>query len=185
MALDPATYPRLRRQRAGPTPTALVPTAPGAPAAPPRTRIFPFSIDADANTRTSVSSPRLKGPAIVRAVHVAKGGAAGGLQGWGLGVAANAIEEGNVANAVAKPFRTIFEGLPNPTGVSASPGNTTLVNDLQGAVLQDADDLGLIILDAEFFLVVYVSIAGVGGNVFGGYVVVLEQVSPQALANFL
>lgn len=185
MAVEAGTFPAPRRNRTGPTPPTLAAGAPGAVAAPPTTRIFPFSIAAAANTRTSTSTPRLRGPAIIRAVHVAKGGAAGGIQGWGLGIAATTIEEASVANSVARPFRGIFEGLPNPTGVAASPGSTTVVNDLQGAVLQDADDLGIIVLDAEFFLVVYVSVANVVGNVFGGYVTVLEQVSAQALANFL
>lgn len=185
MAIDAGTFPRPRTQRAGPTPTSLAIAPDAGPAAPPRTRIFPFSIDADANTRTSTSSPLIKGPAIIRAAHVVKGGAASGLQGWGLGKATTAIEEANVPNATAFPFQRLFEGLPNPTGVPASPGGTTLTNDMQGAVLQDADDLGIIVLDKEFHLVIYVSIANVAGNVFAGYVVVLEEVSPEALRNFL
>jgi hypothetical protein len=185
MAIDPGTYPSARVDRSGPQPAILAQTPGETLTQPPVTHVFPFAIDASANNRSSVSSRRLYGPAVIRGFHASKGGSAAGTQGFGLGKAANSVSETNVANTTPFPFTPLFEGLPGTGSATSSPGGTVAILDQQPSLLTDADDLGIIILDAEFFLVVYIASGTTGGDDFHGYVTLLERVSPQALANFL
>jgi len=184
VAIDPLTYPEARARRDGPAPPTRA-AIPGVAPSPPRSRVFPFSLDVTALNRTSVSSPRLKGPALITGIHVTKGSTPKGLQGFGLGVAVSPVSEANVGVTSTFPFRPLFEGLPNPTSVPSSPGNTTAIIDMQGAILLDVDRLNIIVLEPEFYLVVYVAAGTTGTDDFMGFVTLLEQVSPEALANFL
>jgi hypothetical protein len=174
-------YPKARPDRGA----FFGPDTGAAAAPPPQTRVFPFTLAANANTRTSVSSPIMHGPAIIRGLHFSKGGAASGLQGPGLGKSVVAVSENSVAVTTPAPFTKLFEGLDSPSGSAGAADDATAIADMQASLLTDADNLGIVVTDPEWRLVVYVASGAVGAAVIQGYVTVLEGVSPEALANFL
>lgn len=185
MPVDELTYPQPVADRVGP---AAGGGAASALAPPPVSRVFPVSVRvAAASQRSSTSSPRLYGPAIIRGLHLTKNGAAAGVLGYGLGKSLSAITEVNVAVTVAPPFTQLFTGLPTVGAGLTTPNNTDINVDVQLQTLCDDDSLGIIVLEPEFFLVVYAATnAGAAAfNTIVGHVNVLERVSLRALANFL
>jgi hypothetical protein len=148
--------------------------------------MFPFALRATGgNTRTSVSTPLLRGPAIVTGLHAAKGGAASGQVGIGLGKSLSPVRESSVSDLIPPPFTPLGEGLEAVGAVSGiSPNHTTALLDMGNSLQMQNAHPGLIILDEEFFLVIYTATDGAINDVVG-YVTVAEQVSPAALANFL
>jgi hypothetical protein len=105
--------------------------------------------------------------------------------GFGLGKSLEVVREVNVAAATPPPFAMLFEGLTQVGAGPTSPNNTDVMLDVQAALLTDDDSLGIVITDAEFRIVVYCATSGAAGNTMTGRVVVVEQISPEALANFL
>lgn len=185
MAVDELTYPQPVANRQGPSPSSGALAGAAVPA-PPQTRYFPFALRANlANTRSSVSTPRLRGPAVVTGFFFSKGGAATGTVGIGLGKSPVSIREENVADTVALPFTPLGTGLEAVGAASGiSPNHTTTIVDMQPSLLMPNARPSLIITEPEFFLVVYTATDGATADIVG-YVTVAEQVSPQALANFL
>jgi len=185
---DARNYPALRRNRKGPPGMA----GPGEDAAllaalpsPPRTFVFPFVLRALASTRSSTSSPRLTGPSVIRGLHFAKGGTPEGRQGLTLGKSLSSITEVNVAIATPVPYTPLFRGLPASGSVNGSPNDTDAAVDFQSSLFSNADDLGIIVLDRDWFLVVITSSAVVGTpDDFAGYVTVLDQVPAETLARY-
>jgi len=151
----------------------------------PTTRMISYSLAANANSRSSASSPQLRGPAMIRGWSFAKGGAIQSSQGIGLGIAPSAITETNVANTTALPFRPLIDAVTGVGGAAQAPNSTTRFLDTQAGVDIEVDGISYIILESSFFLVAYISAGALGGDGFHGYVHLLEQVNPQALANFL
>jgi hypothetical protein len=185
VAIDELTYPAPNLQRAGPGPSTPAPAVEAAATGAPTTRVFPFTISSADATRNSRSSVRIYGPAIISGWSLTRGGAATGQAGIGLGKSASAISEVNVAQTVAPPFTMLLEAMPLVAPAPITRDNVTNVLDQQANILVNDPKLGIIVLDPEFFLVVYVSSLGGGIRVYSGYVTVLERVSAQALANFL
>jgi hypothetical protein len=185
VAVDELTYPLPVANRQGPATAAAAAAAALTAPEPPVTRVFPFSMRANNGQRTSTSTPLLRGPALVIGWKLSKGGAASGNVGIALGKSSVAVTEVNVATATPLPFTPLFEGLPVGGAAQTTPNNTTGLID-EGTVNLLADTKpGLIILEKEFFLVIYTANAGAGANDVVGFVTVLEKVSIAALANFL
>lgn len=187
-ALDRRAYPLPRRNRAGPEPSSLTAGQPaGAPPlpAPPITRTFAFALGALANTRSSITTDRLRGPAIVKAVHLSKTGAAGGSRGFGLGKSTSPVTENNVAIADPVPFTPLFKGLPVVGGAAGTPNDTTAIIDSQGSILSNGGDLNILITDLEFHLVIYNAAQGATAGQIVGYVTVLELVDPADLPFYM
>lgn len=185
MAVDAGTFPRPRTQRAGPTPLGLAPPGAGPPA-PPITRIFPFSLRAASATRSTAASPRIRGPSLIRSLYVSRGGAPVALRGILLGKATTEVTEDNVAIGTATPYTPLFDGLPSRGSAAGTPDNTTGLLDQTEHILHDGSRLDIIVLDPEWHLTVTLAQStGVSAGDVVGYVVVLEGVNPEALANFL
>jgi hypothetical protein len=180
MATDPG-YPAPRGDR-GAVLTAPVATAP----TPPVTRVFPFTLQIGTSVRSSRSTPKLYGPAIVMGLHAAKSGTAKGFLGIGLGKSLSAITETGVAVATPLPFTSLFEGLPAAGTGPSSPNNADVLLDVTTNLILNQDHLGIIIREPEFFLVVYAASSGASANdTMTGHVTVQERVSPEVLALFL
>jgi hypothetical protein len=180
MATDPG-YPEPRGDRGA----SAITTAPTAPS-PPRTRVFPFTLQIGTSVRSSRSTPKLYGPAIVMGLHAAKSGTAKGFLGIGLGKSPSAITETGVAVATALPFQSLFEGLPAAGTGPSAPNNADVMLDVQTNEVLNQDHLGIVILDPEFFLVVYAASSGASANdTMTGHVTVQERVNPEVLATFL
>lgn len=185
MAIDAGTFPRPRTQRAGPTPTSLA-AEPGVIPAPPISHVIPFALGPNAaNSRTVRSAGPFKGPAIVTGIHFSKGGAAAGIQGVLLGKSASSVSETGVANTTARPWTALYEptlvggaGAADTFGADVSP-------DMQPNLLTNDSNLAIVILDARFFVVVCALTTGAATFVCEGHLTLLEQVNPEALANFL
>ncbi len=155
-------------------------------ASPPITRVFPFTLSIGTSLRSSRSTPKLYGPAIVKGLHASKSGTAKGFLGIGLGKSASSVTETGVAVTSALPFTALFEGLPAAGSGPSAPNQADVLLDVQTNLLMDDDSLGIIIRDPEFFLVVYAASSGAAANdTITGHVTVLERVSPDVLANFL
>lgn len=185
MALDVETYPRPRIPRAGPTPTSLTPGEPGTMVSPPQLRVFSFMLNSAATTRSTVSSPRLKGPALLRGWSYAKGGAAVGTSSFELGIAASAVNENDVAIGLARGWKGIFEPITG-TGVGDTAGRVgDIMPDLAVGLHPDSGFINIPILETEFFITVTVTSHGAAVNTFAGYVVIAESVAPEVIANFL
>lgn len=184
MALDLETYPRPRTQRAGPVPTSLVPLAEGAVATPPTTRVFAFRLDMNAGRRSSASSPRLYGPAIVRGLHALEQGTAQQLHVLELGKSLTTVTETDVLIATAKPYTPLFERMSSTVVAEAAARIGTLELDTGAPGGMRDDSLGIVILEPEFFLVVaWYSLATNGASV-SGHVTILEKVPAETIASF-
>ncbi len=185
MAESQTFYPRPRTKRPGPSPASLG-GAPGiAVALPPTSHVIPFAIAANANTRSCASSVKLTGPAIVVGLHLAKSGTAKGTQGIILGKHTATITEVNVAVATARAWTSLFDSRALAGSGIPNVGETDASIDFQPNLYQDDSNLSILILDAEFYLVIAVYAGVTGGDPLVGHVVVLERVNPAALANFL
>jgi hypothetical protein len=148
--------------------------------------VVPFSLVANANTRTAISPVvSFTGPAVVLGIHFTKGGTPKGTQGIILGKAQVAVSEINVSNGTVRPWTALFEPTLNAGTGSADTLGSDQGIDLQASMISNDANLGIIIPDTRFFLVIAVVALGTGGDAFEGHVSLLEQVAPAALANFL
>lgn len=187
--LDRRAYPAARSKRTGPPPSAggvggaAIPE--GLPN-PPQSFVFPFVLKANANTRSTTSSPRLRGPSIVRGLHFAKGGTPDGLAGIALGKSLSVVSELNVAIATLRPYTSLFNGMPAVGTTNGAPNDAASLVDMQTTVLTDADALGIIVLDRDWFLTVTVACNNSGTvDEFHGYVTVIDQVPADVLAYYV
>lgn len=178
---DARTYPAPRAKRAGPPAQAAAQAVPGALAVP-QTRSFTFSLRATpASRRTSVSSPRLRGPAVIINWFASKGGSASGVMGVGLGKAASPVREQSVAETIPLPFTPFAEGLEAIDAASGiTPDNTTGLLDMQPSLLMNNTRAGILVMDPEWFLVVYTAANGTPNDVVG-YVTLIEGVTVDML----
>lgn len=184
MAVDEATYPRPRVSRPGPTPSALA-VIPGVEAVTaPASRSFAFAIDMNAGRRSSVSSPRLYGPAIIRGLHAINTSTGQVHMHLELGISPSAVQEVDVLHDAVRPWRAVFERL-SATVAAEDAGRRGLVGPELGQPGQlQEPDLGIIVLDPEFFLVVsWGSFGGTGARI-NGHVNVLERVAAETIASF-
>jgi len=185
VAVDELTYPLPVADRSGPAGGG----GGGLPVvrpSPPRTFVFAFVIRALANTRSTTSSPQLRGPSIIRGLHFAKGGTPEGLQGLSLGKSFSSITEVNVAVATPRAYTPLFKGLPAAGSALSVPSDATQLVDMQTTLLHDADDLGIIVLDRDWFLTITQASAAVANpDDFVGYVTILDEVPEETLRNFL
>lgn len=183
MPITATDFPPPRVRRSGGTPASAA--AYSAPP-PPRSRVFSFAIQTTAgNVRSSTSSPLLLGPAIIKGIHISKNGAANGGLGFGIGKALSPVTEVSVSSALPLPFESLFTGLPQIGLPPTAPNSTDVVLDVQPSLMLDDDSLGILVLEPEFYLVVFASNGNVaGGPGILGHVNVVEQVSPDVVANF-
>jgi len=186
MAVTPGTYPAPRTNRN--VPPLVVGQAPsaGLAPAPPTSRTLVFDMNSAANSRTTRSSARIRGPALIRAITLVKGGTATNLRQLELGVSDTSVSEENVALTTTRPWRPLFERVSDgSTPLSGSAFAMTHI-DLQASEQGSHVELGIPVIDSEFFLTITLwnNAGGVADSV-EGVISILEAVSAEALANFL
>ena len=185
MALAPGTFPAPRLVRPGPASTTLKAAAVAAVPTPPTSRIFSFRLTTGDTTRSTRSSTRIKGPAIIRGVSFSIGGGAIGTRWLELGKAAQAVTEAGVALTTLKPYTALTERISD--GDAGDPASRVgmFEADQTSDQLKEAHDLRIVVLDAEWFLTVTFSRTGAGGGACAGTITVQEAVDAGTLANFL
>jgi hypothetical protein len=184
---DPTGYPFARRKRGGP----IVEVDPEIAAfleentAPPRSRVFPWLMTAITNTRRSVSTPLLQGPAILRRFSFTLDSnpdppVVSVEVGWAL----NPVNEAGVAVATLKPY-TVLTELLNPFGVGTLgagqgyPAFSSVNTHVEWETVED-----FIILEPRFCFVAAIHNNGGFTSAGRGWMSVLEGVSPAALRAF-
>ena len=180
-----ALYPTARPRRLGAAPPAALAGAVGGVGAPPISRLFSFVVAAAADTHSAKSSPRLRGPALITSLSYVKEGGASISKALHLGKSVSSVTLTDVPNTTPLPYTSLFEQLPPAFATLPVIGGGSARVDASLNVGTDPATLGLVILDPEFFLVVGVVCGPTGLDRFHGQVVILEQVSREALATFL
>lgn len=184
MAVDLASYPRPRTARAGPAPTTFAPAEPGTIVTPPTVSALTFQIGTVAGTRSTRSSRRLFGPAILRSWHFTLGGPATGSQALEFGVSTVSITEDDVSRDSARGWRPLLESMS--VGADGNiAGRVGLIEpDFASGVTSSQQNANIPIIDTEFFLTV-TNWSSASADVFAGHVIIAERVAPEVLANFL
>lgn len=182
MALDVESYPRARTSRSGAGGVAT--GAGGVSVDPPTSRTFAFRLDMNIGNRSTVSTPLLHGPAIIRSLHATQSAAAFNVHVLELGKSSSPIVETDVAIATAKAWTPFFERLSGTVAPESAlrVGTLELDTGAPGGIRDDA--LGIIVLEAEFFLVISWQSLGVSGASLSGHVNILEKVPPETIAYF-
>lgn len=151
----------------------------------PNVRVHTFQIGTGATSRSTVSTPRLVGPAIIRSVSWNLGGAATGTQAIEFGIALATVFESNVglnANRQWRPLMVPFD--PPTTGDIAGRVGDTEADFVSSSPVANYN-LNIPILDSNFFITVTNWSSGAGADVFVGHIVVAEGISREALENFV
>jgi hypothetical protein len=184
---DARTFPLPRRGRTGPASSLDAIAAAQGPnlPAPPRSRVFPWQFSETANTRRTISTPKLIGPAILRKAYfqtstkIAPPG-----ESLEFGWAQTPIQEAGVALTVIRPY-TVLTELLDPFGVSniaIGKGfpNFTIPTGVAGYEVT----LDLIITEPQFVFTVSLINNSLNAQQWTGWMSVLEAISPSALADF-
>jgi hypothetical protein len=183
VALEVETYPRLRASR------EVVSAGAGAgdiAVALPRPRTFWFKVVANAATRSTIMTPPIQGPALIRVMQHGTG-AANNANTIALQVSVATVvqEEVNVALTTAKPYRPLIEQMTTfPSGVSANIEGY-LSDTPWGSGGDKSAELQFIVTDARFHVSVTCLNASGGAVTYFGMISVIEAMSLDVLANFL
>lgn len=179
-------YPDARTDRNPPSALTQAIAQPRA-ATPPRMRHFTFDLSAGAGQRTTQSTPRLAGLCMIRSIAVQPRAVADPpTHGVELGYAQNDVNEPSVANATAKPFTSLMERLVSATGSIAAALRGPVFGTIHTALAGYSGDPNLIVpIPDPIITVTIVNGGGVAGASHTIVVTILENISPEALLNFL
>lgn len=175
------SYPRSRLNRIGGQAAAGAQTY-----LYPRTRVFNFNMAVNGiNTRQTISGARCQGPALIKNIRLKWSGSQDPPKlSCELGYARTSVFENPVATTVTRPYTLLTELSDQQAFLTYSVGqgiiNTPYTNDTSGAW-----DLNLIIDEPDFFPTVSLWTAAAGLFAIVGFITVVENVSPAALASFL
>lgn len=184
---DARTYPAARRKRTGPPPSDGSGNADFAagPPQPPQSRILAFQVSCNVGARTTGSSQKLIGPALIKNLHLASSVGSLGNFSLELGVALNPVTEQDVSPALVKGWRPITERVSqNAAAENAARVGFPSVGG-QSGVPQPLGPLDYLVFDPEFFLTISVVSVGAAGSALMGHVVLLERLTLAQLANML
>lgn len=177
------TFPSTRPGRD--VPSSFAPPVVTQAAGIPRTRTLSFRLANTAlNSRTSRSFGPFTGPAVLTRFQWQINTAVANPQAAiGIGVSQTSITETDVVLATAKGWRPLIERLNfDAIAVNANTEGFMQHSD-PNPTSPFRGDLGIIISDPTFFIVLTIYCEGAGVRWLGDFTVV-EQVSSQALANF-
>ena len=185
--LDGRAYPTARRNRMGPPPAdpSGLPPGAGQLAQPPQTRLLAFRVSCNPGLRTTASSRKLRGPALLLELHASSSVGSTGNFSLELGVAPNAVAEQDVATATLKQWRSITERVSQNAVVEpAARVGFDAVSYVAGTP-RPFGKLNYVIFDPEFFLTFSVVSTAVAGAAISGHLVALEGLSADQLAALL
>ncbi len=185
MPVVAGSYPAARTGRLGGTP-AFQATATAARL--PRTRFINFDLNSTpADRRTTISTPRLQGPVLIRAGRITTdGSAAPPSTAIELGYARVPAVEQDVTLTSAKPYTTLMERINDaaPNATAPPPG---IIHGSSGAGGPNFGEfaLGLIVDEPEVYITISITSTTFASPNVWGYLVIVEGLSRAALANFL
>jgi len=179
------TYPGARPGRIGGGAVAQAAAA-AAGLGPPRTRILAFQVSCNASVRTTVSSARILGPAILQHLNVLTSVISTDNYSLEVGIAAGPVTEQDVATTVPKGWTPITERLSQNAAAEAAKrvGFGSPSWSVAG-VIHPLGVLNYVVALPEFYVTISVVSNATAGSKLTGHLVVLEGVNPAALANFL
>ena len=185
MAVD-TRYPAPTANRAPATSFSPLPQ-PTTSASAPSSRIVAFRVaNGAANTRRTISVGPFVGPAILKRIQWWCDNAnanAGHALGFGTSLAA--ITETDVPLTTVKGWKELIERADSDVyAVDAGTIGFWQPN-TAGALAIDRGDVNKVILDPSFFITITAYATAGAGNRWTGDLTVVENVSQQALANFL
>jgi len=152
----------------------------------PRTRVFPFYTDITANNRRTWSSPRIQGPALIKAIALnCSFGQSGSFTTFDLAASTSPITETAVALTTARPYTPLLELLDPFNTVPGVSGDGYALTPVGTALRHVEVPVELIVELTDFFLVMAISNNGAGAGSINGHVRVVEGVNRQALSFFL
>lgn len=174
-------YPRPRKNRGTGNQVLADTTTPI-----PRTRVFPFYVDIVANRRHTWSSPRIQGPALIKAVNLnCSFGQSGSFTTFDFAANTSPITETQVVLTTPRPYTPLLELLDPFNTVPGVSGDGFALTPT-GTVLRHIEyPVELIVELTDFFLVMAISNNGAGAGSISGHVRVIEGVNRQALSFFL
>jgi hypothetical protein len=187
MTVDANTWPLPRRRRAGPPTNADIQQASSGANAPtpPRSRNFPFLMTMSANSRRTISTPLLVGPAILRRVYFVYGTPSSPPgQSLEIGWSPNAVTEAGVALTTVRPYTVLTEKL-DPFAVSAAAigaGYPAITTPSGRAFWEVPCDY--IVTETRFAFTLSWVNNSVSGEERDGYMTVIENVNADALNLF-
>lgn len=181
-------YPEARFERNPPS-SATPAVPPARSATPPRSRFFNVEWGSQANSRSTVSTPRIIGPAIIQQVIVKNRTASDPPQfSWELGWALAPITEGQVALTAPKGWNAINERLrhayetPLPNAIGSVQVNKVGAQ----AFYLEGFTAPFLITAPEFYLTLTFHNFSAATNPFAAWaeIYVLENIAPEVAANF-
>jgi hypothetical protein len=187
VTVEARTYPLPRRNRVGPSSSLDLASeiAQGAAITPPRGRVFPFVFNITANTRRTISTPLLVGPAILKRIFFTSGTAAAPPnQSLEFGWAPIQVQEAGVLLATVRPY-TVLSELLNPFAVmAAASGQGFPITTFPNTHVRWNLPVDLIVTEPRFSFCVSLVNNSASASEFEGYITVLEAVNADALATY-
>ena len=187
MTVDARTYPLPRRSRTGPASAldASLLAGAGGTLTPPRSRIIPWLMFTTANSRRSVSTPLLLGPAILRKLKWGKATiSTPPIKTLEVGWSTTIVTEAGVPLTNVRPYTGLIE-LQDPFSVASAAIGRGFPGDNTSTSYPEYEfSLDLIITEPQFCFVVSLVNNSAQGEQHGGHLTILEAVNPEALATF-
>lgn len=186
-ALDARAYPTARRNRTGPPPTgSLGGPGGGSPLpAPPQSRLLSFNVSCNPGLRTTGSSTKVYGPALLLELHVVATVGSTGNFSLEVGIAPNPVAEQDVAITTPKEWRPITERISqNAVAEPVARVGFAAVSS-QAGIPRSMGKLNYVVFDPEFFVTFSVVSSGVAGSGLMGHLAVLQQLTADQLAALL
>jgi hypothetical protein len=178
-------FPATIADRSGPAPSSFGGSAGAGAIHIPRTRLFPFVVSSGANLRSSVSTPMLKGPAIVKALFVEfNSGADPPDVSFELGYAPAPVVENDVSRAARKQWSAFSEKVDETAPIVSGVHQGFIQWSLFNIRPRAPWPLNQLVTLGDFCLVMTSVSAAAIGNQCVGWVEVIEDIDPQALAGF-
>lgn len=151
---------------------------------PPITRILAFNLSGNPGVRTTVSSTRIRGPAIIQSLDL--GASVSSLNSFALelGKSASSVTEQDVALTVPRPYTLLTERLSQTAAGENAQRKGFVQTSLALTTPRHLGLLNIIVLETEFFITISMVSLVAAGTAFFGHLVVLEAVPPETIAAF-
>lgn len=188
MTVDARTFPLPRRKRTGPASNldALAAMQEDQAVTPPRSRVFPWLMSITGNSRRTVSTPILIGPAILRRVYFGHGTVTTPpAQSLELGWSPLAVTEAGVALATIRPYTVLTELLDPFAVANVAIGRGYPSDNSWNTNIPFEWTVDLICTEARFAFTLSWVNNGATAEQRSGTFLVVENVNPAALAAFV
>jgi hypothetical protein len=158
----------------------------GTPPPAPRTRLFNWAVHISNSRRRSWSTPRLVGPCLIKDFTYNPGfGATPPALSFEFGKSPVAVDEDDVLLTVPRPYTRLSELLDADNIITANAGEGYLFDTIPSTHTPYSWPVNLIITDPEIFVVMATINNSALAFDLTGWVTIVEDIDPVALASFL